>query len=87
MINEQRRRFLKFFSTSFLTLSVSPYIIGVNQEAFADSRNSFNKHNFFNPLEIGWDDAGPWKAESESILGRLGMPLTPVAIITWRGDM
>ena len=61
MINEQRRKFLKFFSTSFLTLSVSPYIIGVNQEALADSRNSFNKHSFFNPLEIGWDDAGPLK--------------------------
>jgi secreted PhoX family phosphatase len=61
MVNEERRKILKFFSTSFLTLSVSPYIIGVNQEVVANSNNSFNKHSLFNPRSIGWDDTGPLK--------------------------
>ena len=61
MINEERRKILKFFGTSFLTLSVSPYIIGVNQQAHANSNNSFNKHSLFNPRSIGWDDTGPLK--------------------------
>ena len=61
MVNEDRRKILKFFSTSFLTLSVSPYIIGVNQETLANSNTSFNKHNLFNPRSIGWEDTGPLK--------------------------
>ena len=59
MVNQNRREFLKNFSTGLLTLSVSPYIIGVNRTAFADSNNTFNKHNFFNPNLIGWDNIGP----------------------------
>jgi len=59
MINKTRRDFLKDFMNGALTLSVAPYIIGVNKEAFASPLNAFNKHNFFNPDLIGWNDIGP----------------------------
>ena len=80
MVNKNRRQFLKDFSTGLLTLSVSPYIIGVNKQAHASSANSFNKHNFFNPSLIGWDDVSPLKESDVSgVLVPEGLKCTLIA--------
>ncbi|MDB9925800.1 PhoX family protein [Hyphomicrobiales bacterium] len=80
MVNKNRRQFLKDFGTGLLTLSVSPYIIGVNKQAHASSANSFNKHNFFNPSLIGWDDVSPLKESDVSgVLVPEGLKCTLIA--------
>ena len=65
MIKKSRREFLRDASFGCLSLSVAPYLIGVNKEVSAEVKGNFNKHNFLNPNLISWNDIGPLQASNE----------------------
>lgn len=59
MVKKSRREFIKSFGFGCVSLSVAPYLIGINKEVLADSDGNFNKHSFVNPNLISWNDIGP----------------------------
>ena len=65
MIKKSRREFLRDASFGCLSLSVAPYLIGVNKEVSAEVKGNFNKHNFLNPNLISWNDIGPLQVSNE----------------------
>ncbi len=58
MVKRSRREFLRDASFGCLSLSVTPYLIGVNSEVASENIGNFNKHSFLNPNLIGWNDIG-----------------------------
>ena len=48
MVKKSRREFIKNAGLGCLSLSVAPYLIGINNEASSETVGSFNKHSFLN---------------------------------------
>ena len=65
MIKKSRREFLRDAGFGCLSLSVAPYLIGVNKEVSAEVKGNFNKHSFLNPNLISWNDIGPLQDPNE----------------------
>ena len=65
MVKRSRREFLRDASFGCLSLSVAPYLIGVNSEVASETTGNFNKHSFLNPNLIGWNDIGPLQDPNE----------------------
>ena len=65
MVKRSRREFLRDASFGCLSLSVAPYLIGVNSGVASETIGNFNKHSFLNPNLIGWNDIGPLQDPNE----------------------
>ena len=65
MVKRSRREFLKDAGFGCLSLSVTPYLIGVSSEVASETIGNFNKHSFLNPNLIGWNDIGPLQDPNE----------------------
>ena len=65
MVKKSRREFIKNAGLGCLSLSVAPYLIGINNEASSETVGNFNKHSFLNPNLISWNDIGPLQDPNE----------------------
>ena len=65
MVKKSRREFIKNAGLGCLSLSVTPYLIGINNEASSETVGNFNKHSFLNPNLISWNDIGPLQDPNE----------------------
>ena len=63
MVKKSRREFIKNAGLGCLSLSVTPYLIGINNEASSETVGNFNKHSFLNPVVLHAGSEPPQKHE------------------------
>ena len=66
MTKKNRRQFVKGLTFSYLSLIVSPYIIGLDSRIFASTTDSNNKDIHKSPEAIGSADLGPLNAPDKN---------------------